>query len=615
MYFGFMVSNSFNYQDCILTQLGNPGCGKSVLATSILDNLTSTSSSNPVTYRGPSLTVCYHFFESCIQDMETSTAACRAILAQLLQRYRTDTTFQDPFSFCMTESIHGQMIASQSELTDLLVLVCRSLGEAIFVIDGVDECVDPTVLMSLIQRITNSLPVKIIILSRPTVDSLLNKIPEFRRIPFQKRNVLDIRTYLSKELAGLVQDDMLPETFDPDFHIGPLSQRADGMFLWARLLIAYLKSPALSPGDREDVVAEACLLDGLDSMYEKIFELICKGGPASHRLARFVFTWLLYSKQRVTVAELHEAYIRAKKSSEITALARRKAFPDFEKSVILTCGGLVESEQIRDCVSISRNRYFRLIHASAKEYFLLCGSKQAHGHKIKEAALALTSPHSQAHLEMTSICLTYLLYDTPAQPLSGKIGGQLSKDELDQSFPLCSYAAMNWPYHLRSSCGSTLRLSQQKKDYDLLFVAVDRFLNGKFNLMAWIEACHVNSFPPPTGELRKWAAAVQEAGFHGFALKPEITIILANIPDFCQDLDKLQEQWGENLQQRPGCIWEEVTAFSPSRFLAQTNALKVEVVNAPTEKTDLREIANISRVALGGQYIIILKVWPSRQAF
>src|SRR5207248_2049973 len=160
------------------------------------------------------------------------------------------------------------------------------------------------------------------------------------------------------------QDDMLPETFDTNVHTKPLSRRADGMFLWARLLIAYLRSPALSRGDREDVVAEASLLEGLESMYERIFALIYKGGQASCRLARLVFTWLLHSKQRLTVGELHEAYILAKKTAKNS---RKNPFDDFENAVILTCGGLVESEQIPDRVSSSRNRCFRLIHASVRD--------------------------------------------------------------------------------------------------------------------------------------------------------------------------------------------------------------------------------------------------------
>ncbi|KAL4938542.1 hypothetical protein BDV06DRAFT_52376 [Aspergillus oleicola] len=547
---------------------------------------------------------CFYFFESGVESKEGSTASYRAILTQLLHYFREDTNVLYLFSFCMTTSAHGQTKASGEELTDLLVLLCRQLSNLTIVIDGVDECKDKAKLVLVIQTISQDTCARIIVLSRPTVQELSSRIKEDMRIPVRRKNSDDIAMYLSNRLTELVQDGYFPDGFSCGDRIRDLTQRADGMFLWARLLVAYLNSPALSCGDREAMVAEDSLLEGLVGLYEKILELILNSGEHTRRLARHIFAWLLHSRRKLTVAELHEAYVFARRRS---GNAQKDRFNDFDNVVIVTCGGLVEIEHSA-AYARPENRCLRLIHASVRDYLELCASGQDHGHQSTKSALALTQPAAIVHLDIIKISLAYLQQELRNQPLLETLGTDVSKEVLDTRLPLCSYAAVNWPYHLTHCATSPAGV-------EALLSQLSELMKQKFTLMAWIETCYLNCSPPLTTEIRSWAAKLSEFVHFQINSLPDLKHIQVDLLGFCRDLEEIEKKWGDNLRERPGCIWEELTAFTPSSFLARTKDVTVQPLNSAMQlgnNDDKQLFSRISRVTVDGGYIVVLSIWPPR---
>jgi Cdc6-like AAA superfamily ATPase len=96
---------------------GNPGCGKTVLASSVIEELVEEEDS-----RDGLNEICYFFFNYNDSQSSTIEAAYRSALAQILHKSRDDSVMLDKFLFGqynMTSS-SGQKIASSTELLDLI---------------------------------------------------------------------------------------------------------------------------------------------------------------------------------------------------------------------------------------------------------------------------------------------------------------------------------------------------------------------------------------------------------------------------------------------------------------------------------------------------------------
>ena len=63
---------------------------------------------------------------------------------------------------------------------------------------------------------------------------------------------------------------------------------ADGMFLWARLMMTCLSSTAFTSTQWVDIIMEVTLLEGLEKMYDRIVEVISKGNQTEIKLAAIV---------------------------------------------------------------------------------------------------------------------------------------------------------------------------------------------------------------------------------------------------------------------------------------------------------------------------------------
>jgi len=196
--------------------------------------------------------------------------------------------------------------------------------------------------------------------------ALAREVPNVETLTIGLWNTGDINRYLRRALEEMKTDRLITTKLDPQKGAETLTRRADGMFLWARLMITYLKSPGLYPGERQKAISELDSPEGLDIMYERILHLIERGGKSMHRLAAGSFLWLLYGKRPMVPTELESALI----PSDITPDDEESwKMQDFEDAVIRACGGFVE--QSPQAVELVGKRFhpFRFIHASVKEYF------------------------------------------------------------------------------------------------------------------------------------------------------------------------------------------------------------------------------------------------------
>lgn len=496
----------------------------------------------------------------------------------------------------MNRATGGQTVASPSELVELLHICTRSLGLLYLVIDGIDECCDQDAVVRGLLSLADSTNVKVLIFSRPNVDSLFRQVTETERVTMEASSVKgDIKLYLTNQLTALSSEGYLP----PDANTSELATQllygADGMFLWARLMLAYLRSPAFTPDQRVTEIGGVRLPEGLPDMYQRILSQI-KKCPGAESLATQVFTWLTFSTEFLTLEMLYQAIVSYELSEDPTS---------FQRSVVVTCGGLLE---------VGERNIIRFIHLSVRDYFI--GYRNNPGSQGHIQTQFKFPSKAESNLQIGQKCLSYLTCAVPAGPLSGSLGLLASRPQTRRNFPLLSYAALSWVGHLHQSIPMGLPWDPQLVLPDAssvkeLVTALSRFLGHPRLVMTWVEAFYlfsVHRSPPAFDDLRTWCKKLCQTF-------PNIssTRISKDIMEFSSDLARLHRSWGETLFHGPFKIWGDVTGFHTSRFLAQTKAVRVEsLASTLGQGTQLMDspLCHCSRPLHDGLQLAVLSIWP-----
>jgi hypothetical protein len=161
------------------------------------------------------------------------------------------------------------LVATDAEVFQCLHLLLKFISGATLLFDRVDECSDTDSFLTTIQQLSSDTGVKVLLLGRPHINvSDLSGHCNIDLEPWQ--NVNDIKIYLQLKIGHLHRNQLLPKGSDCDEVSITLACRAQGMFLWARLVVQHLSNKSLSPRERRDVIFDAEMLDGIDGLYDKI---------------------------------------------------------------------------------------------------------------------------------------------------------------------------------------------------------------------------------------------------------------------------------------------------------------------------------------------------------
>ena len=122
--------------------------------------------------------------------------------------------------------------------------------------------------------------------------------------------------------------------------------------------------------------------------------------------------------------------------------------------------------------------------------------------------------------------------------------------------------------------------------------------------------------PPIKLELQEWYGVIFEGRGECFWVDLKISNVAIDGHDFACYLENLHRLWGTKLLHSPSCIWEEVAAFTPSRFLPRisgtiVNSLSLPDDNARTEGS-LKVIKKISQASFDTSTVSVLRIWPLR---
>lgn len=326
--------------DRLLFISGKSGCGKSVLASSIIETLQKQGKQ----------TMFFYF-----SNLESSQQTIDGLIRWLLHDALTWAPDEE-----VRNTIQAQILTGQTTIFDLWEIfndfTAKSKTPMYLVIDGIDECQDSTdgLFTQLLATINKSSSLKMLILGRPHVfeeHTLTQRIHITNGV--LQADLKSFSTAEAQKIRTLRQSDF------QDMVIKDISEKADGMFLWARLAIDQLRD-AYSPDDIKRVLQ--CLPLGLEDTYCRILQGIIKErGEAGLETTKIIFKILTASGRALELKELQHAHAVASRISrsefERDQLDAYKCF-DPTNMLMQTCRGLISIEN--DKVS--------LVHQTAKEF-------------------------------------------------------------------------------------------------------------------------------------------------------------------------------------------------------------------------------------------------------
>ena len=563
----------------------------------------------------------YFFFRIGSPRADLSLEAYRSILAQMLHTHREDPSVVDRFNFAIFKSRLGQEKASRKELIELFRLCSYGQHQHFIILDGIDECADNAQFVQDLREMGLSLRTKIIMFSRHNVRGLRDHIPETQQLAIQRSNAADIELYLQRRLSNFVDQETIPQDPSVSGLAAHLSIGADGMFLWARLMIDYLASDALTPQQRVDTILEVSMPEGLDKMYDRIALSISRGNRVEKRLAKWVITWLAFANRPLTAVELKESLtVMTEEIREQTDTLK-----DFDRSIVMICASLIEKSSCHDSRYDSPVPCYRFVHQSVREYFHSFSDESAENtdfDRNTHNVLEITS--LGAHVTILAACLRYLVYCMPAQEIECDGASSSPAHQMDKTFPLSSYSVLRWINHLTQTgkecyvAGSPSQLSTFRS----LFLSLARFLRHESAIRSWIQACYTFG-QEPSGLLRagmgKWINKARGFQAEGRQLDFDMGTVVADVEEFVNFLPELERDWGTKLFQNPAGIWTwaEITSFTPCRLLRLDPATTIRSLQKDTPEfsensLSTNYLSKISQETADGQTVGVLSVWTSR---
>lgn len=364
------------------------------------------------------------------------------------------------------------------------------------------------------------------------------------------------------------------------------------MFLWARLFVNYLYSPALTPRERVSALTKPAQLEGIDNLYDRILSLLGKNNEREKAVAGDVIRWISGTLYPLGTRSLHIALaiIPGQPTSQLQYLVD---FPDCIPRI--TCA-LVEIEE---------NGNLGFIHLSFKEYL---------ESKAENAEILSLQDTAAVNLHLATRCLSYLAYDVPARPLQrlksihipgcgwlheasashieasnedqANAAESESFEQLEKRYPLLRYAAVSWCTHLMRAHGSDneeilkdpatsrlyversqSRLDELLKERNPWTSILARFLVDRRSVTTWVEACCIFNYVPRITQLLGQLEYLRERGSAKTLEGRELWWVLSGMHQLSGALDGLWSHHSRSLTQNPSLIWQDsITAAEDEIF-------------------------------------------------
>ncbi|KAL4786828.1 hypothetical protein BJX76DRAFT_354828 [Aspergillus varians] len=435
----------------LLWLTADAGCGKSVLASTIVDTLRKTR---------PSDVVCHFFFRDDNKVQADGVYALQALLHQVLSaRATVPRTLATEY-----DNKGGATLTRFQSLWEIfLSVVAEGTSNVLCVLDGLDECESTTqsLLLAAISKLytqdfSGNEPghlrtrpyLKIILTARPlnAVTTRLRKTEHCRLRGEDQAHLFgsDIQLVVKKNLSELAEEGLI-EPRTRDRLCQQLLQQHDNTFLWAALVMNQLR------GDAENGASEIELLANLKdnsiwALYAKFLDQ-CVEHSRNVALTKCFLQIILAAARPLTLEEMDYA---------ISLCVEHRNTRDLMPHLHLARENFLK--RLGGSFVTFREHRVHLIHQTAREYLL----QNQDGVKLDNSKCFGSWHHSlglaEAHGILAQRCVWYLLFDDfntiPTPASSSPRDRQIACDNLTECHPFLHYASHHWHRHLRNSCPS-----------------------------------------------------------------------------------------------------------------------------------------------------------------
>lgn len=574
------------WHDRILFVQAEPGFGKTFVSCRVIDDLSAEAGDMNISDEPPT-TAFFHFNAAhlyCTHPYD----AFRALAVQLVHAHRHDRATLDALGLLMRKSC-SQEEASSDDVLSVLSLLLRQ-HSTFLVVDGIDECSDAKLFLTLIPELCRKSDARVILFGRPDIDIPL----EYQKwatdsphiiTPRMEQNVPDIEAYMIENLSRMADQGYFGTNLDRSI-FPQVASRSNGLFLWASLLLKYLQSPELAPDERRVSLEQSHLLEGLDSIFRLIVIALDRKKSKEKRIAADTFRWLALSIKRLCIPKLQTALAITISSSR----TGEQFLPNLAESIPrLTCN-LVE---VTNCSVV-------FAHRSVKEYL-----KSA---ECEESEFSLFD-EGLAHGHLAARCLSYLVNDVPKRPLrklqpyirpadpimtpssnmsirtgSSRDSGYKSMSSasdtdgvtfdirglaqalppFDANMPFLRYAALCWPIHLTRALSDTAArpkptVQQQSKDpfiHAPWLPALSQFLTDRTAVTTWVEASWRYNLPPNLSRLIPLLNDAKSETPPATVQGRELRWVVHGLRQLSDALNELRDDYGATLKENPSLIWQ-----------------------------------------------------------
>ncbi|RFU35207.1 hypothetical protein B7463_g1158, partial [Scytalidium lignicola] len=389
---------------------GIPGGGKTVLSGFMIDHLQTTTASK----------VAYFFCSRTDPTLIDSSSVCRVFVSQLLLSDPINGKIADILWDGYTQS--SAEIASTEDLQRILQVVCKT-HPSYFVVDGFDECIDKD---SLVKSLTSlSILAKVAVFSRTRFPTNFEESTSYS-IKITKE---DVMADIASIVKSYFDSSKLISSLDLEFRqrlLTDITQKAEGMFLWHRLVLDQLDDHATYKELKRHMKA---LPVGISALYKSILENICPLRPMQKPWIMKILRWTVAAQRPLKLQEIAEAIILNQSSSQVSEDEKIISI----ETMIRQCHPLVEVD--------AENNTVKLCHYSFREYVLQLTDAEARNLDVLE-----TSQHgvwANISEELGTLCLHYLTLQNVPLDCNPR-----DDSSLQQKFPLLQYAVVHWLDHM-----------------------------------------------------------------------------------------------------------------------------------------------------------------------
>ena len=489
-----------------------PGAGKTVLSAFLVDHLRLSSAAD-------TSSVLFVMFKADDADKCTPLSAARTLTYQLFRSFNFQNTM-------LVKALHERRKRSGKlqalDYQSLWELFCAHIdqaGTAVIVVDALDECKEATIFVDSLLRLSQAAHAKILITSRREA-TLATKLDKHTWLHFgAEENHQDISLYLNTKIASnsTLSDPFVSERLLQHLTMklaDYLLQRANGLFLWASLVLKEVESQMTV----EDILRT---VEELPPDLAETYKVILQKLPVtrtSRPLCRPILRWLACAIRPLSVTEMWEIL-----AFEIAG--GPEEFLASERDVEHACGSLVN---VVDGI-------MHLAHRSLTEY--LCNGSQAGQPDPVLAEFSIDV--SDASVQIVTSCIAYMdkffaYYEcNPEIKGRGVFTGMLKAD-----YCFLEYALQYWLYHL-----SDVDIHTTDTEFLSKLIWGDRWLS-------WIEICFALdiqdlwSLTQQVETLLHWS----NAGILGEITGPTL---LASTSKWTACALELLEMYGSMLEEEP----------------------------------------------------------------